>query len=134
MDLTDALRTALAARPSVPEDAAAVELARTYAQLISNAAPAAKYRKALRWLAGVQSEDEKAAEYADLIATALSEHSVASDLGPKFLAALEALEMSPRARAAGRKAVTDDKPNPLDQLAARRAGKGRAEAVDATAT
>jgi hypothetical protein len=53
-------------------------------------------------------------------------------LGPALLAALEALHMSPRARAAVKKAVTDDKPaaNPLDQLADRRAGRGRPQAVD----
>lgn len=59
-----------------------------------------------------------------------------SKLGPALLACLEALHMSPRARNAARKAVTDDKPvaNPLDQLAGRRARRGRAEGVDATAS
>lgn len=53
-------------------------------------------------------------------------------LGPALLAALEALHMSPRARKAVK---VDDKPaaNPLDQLASRRARKGRAEDLDAAA-
>lgn len=56
-------------------------------------------------------------------------------LGPALLAALEALRMTPRARAAATKAVTSDKPaaNPLDQLAGRRARRGRPEDLD-TAT
>jgi hypothetical protein len=56
-------------------------------------------------------------------------------LGPALLAVLEALHMSPRARHAAKKAVTSDQPsaNPLDQLAARRAGRGRPTAVDAAA-
>lgn len=56
-------------------------------------------------------------------------------LGPALLAALEALLLSPRARAAAKKAVTSEQPaaNQLDQLAAARARKGRAETVDATA-
>lgn len=45
-------------------------------------------------------------------------------LGPALLAALEALQLSPRSRKA---AMTGAKPaNALDQLADRRAGKGRA--------
>lgn len=54
-------------------------------------------------------------------------------LGPALLAALEALHMSPRARAAAKKAVTGEQPtvNPLDQLAAARARKSAAEDLDA---
>jgi hypothetical protein len=53
-------------------------------------------------------------------------------LGPALLACLEALLMSPRARAAAKKAVTTSEPaaNPLDQLAGRRARKSRAATVD----
>jgi hypothetical protein len=56
-------------------------------------------------------------------------------LGPALLAVLESLLMSPRARAAAKKAVIASEPaaNQLDQLAARRAGRGRPEAVDAAA-
>lgn len=55
-------------------------------------------------------------------------------LGPALLACLESLLMSPKARAAAKRAVTDDKPsaNPLDQLAnRRRARANRAEDLDA---
>lgn len=57
-------------------------------------------------------------------------------LGPPLLAAMEALHLTPRARAAAKKAVTIREPaaSPLDELAGRRAGKGRAAPVDAAAT
>lgn len=57
-------------------------------------------------------------------------------LGPPLLAALEALHLSPRARATASRGIKPDaKPvaNPLDQLAARRAGKSRAPDLDAAA-
>lgn len=49
-------------------------------------------------------------------------------LGPALLSALEALQLSPRAR---KQVKISDQPttNPLDQLSARRAGKGRTSAV-----
>lgn len=125
--LIQAVVGAFANQPVEKRDAATAELALTYARLIDNAAPAAKYRKALAWLARIDSDDEKADEYAALIATALAEHTVASDLGPKLLAVMESLEMSPRARTAAKKGSAHDQPsaNPLDQLAAARARKGR---------
>ena len=92
--LAQVVEEALAAQPVEPRDAAAAELALTYAREID--------------LGG------------DL-----------TKLGPPLLAALEALGLTPRAR----KAVKpDDKPagNPLDQLAAACARRGRPEAVDAT--
>ncbi|HEV8568704.1 MAG TPA: hypothetical protein VGQ92_16770 [Actinoplanes sp.] len=75
---------------------------------------------------------------ADLALTYAGEIDAGGDLtklGPALLTALEALHMSPRARAAAKKAVTDDKPvaNPLDQLAAARTRKSRAADLDATA-
>lgn len=56
-------------------------------------------------------------------------------LGPALLAALDALLLTPRARAAAKKAVSSDQPaaNQLDVLATRRARKGRAEDLDAAA-
>jgi hypothetical protein len=49
------------------------------------------------------------------------------ELGPKLLAALEALGMSPRARsAATRGAPGGTGPNPLDELRQRRAGRAGA--------
>lgn len=128
------VNAAIKATTPADDDAATVALAQEYARLIDHAAPAGKYAKALQWLAGVAdaAEDEKSADHARTIVIALSQHTVASDLGPKLLAALDALLLSPRARAAAKKAVADAKPaaNPLDQLAERRAGKSRAPAVD----
>jgi len=136
MSVRDAVDTALTAEPAAARDAATAELARTYASLIDHAAPAAKYTKALAWLDRLPTddEDEDAARHADTIRVALAEHTVASDLGPKLLAALDALLLTPRARVA-MKGGTDGKPaaNPLDELAAARARLGRSEAVDATA-
>jgi hypothetical protein len=125
---------ALAAQPPDARDKAAAELALTYARLIDDAAPAAKYAAALRWLDGLETT-AAAEKYPDLIAAALSAHTVASDLGPKLLAALESLQMSPRARSAVQKGSTGDQPsaNPLDQLAERRAGRSRPAGVDAAA-
>jgi len=103
---------------AVPEsDQGAAALARKYATLIDNAAPAAVYAKHLRALrealecgriAGavvVGFDVEKAYE---AIEVALSAHSVASDLGPKLLATLTALGLTPAARAERGGGKTDD--------------------------
>lgn len=84
----------------------------------------------------VQDRDAATAELALTYARRIDDGGDLSKLGPALLAALEALHMSPRARNAAKKAVTGEQPaaNPLDQLAARRAGKGPAASVDATAS
>lgn len=107
--LTDVVTSALAAQPAEGRDAAAAELALTYARQIDGHQPCEE--------CGCQGGGDLA------------------KLGPALLAALEALHMSPRARNAAKKVVTDDQPsaNPIDQLAERRAGRGPAAAVDATA-
>lgn len=84
-----------------PEDAGAKALARRYAALIDDATPLAKYDAPLRELRLAVSEcsdPEEAGKQLAKIEAALSAHSVASDLGPKLLAALTALGMT----AAGR--------------------------------
>lgn len=105
--LETVIRDALAAQPAEDRDTATVELALTYARRLDGE---------------VRCEDCGGQTGADL-----------TKLGPALLAALEALHMSPRARNAAKKAVTNDQPatNPLDQLAQRRAGRGRPQAVDA---
>lgn len=110
---------ALAAVEIEPKDAASAELARHYAQLIDNAAPAAKYGEALEWLNGVET-NVRTDKLRLVIVTALSEHSSASDFGPKLLATLTALGMTPAA--AGIAVVQpDSKPlSPLDELRLRR--------------
>lgn len=108
--LSDLLIESLAATSPNASDAATAELAMTYARRIDGTARC--------------EECGGPAAGADL-----------TKLGPALLAALESLLLSPRARAAAKKAVTTSEPaaNPLDQLAARRAGRGRPQAVDAAA-
>lgn len=117
-------------------DGAALAVAAGYAELIDNAAPAAKYDAALGWLAaGADQNSPDVDKHIRTITVALAQHSVASDLGPKLLAALESLQLTPRARAAAQKVSPGDQPrsNPIDQLAVRRAGRRGAPAVDAAA-
>lgn len=81
------------------------------------------------------ARDRGAANLALTYATQIDDGGDLAKLGPALLASLEALLLSPRARAAV-KAVSDDKPaaNPLDQLAGRRARRGRTEDLDAPAS
>jgi hypothetical protein len=132
MSLSSSLRRALRGRPEgtrEAQDGAAEALALTYAMLIDNAAPAARYRKALRHVAAAvrayrgDGADDAAAGL-EVLETALGAHTVASDLGPKLLAALGTLGMTPAGRG-GRKDAHDpapvaDLPDPLDQVAAQR--------------
>lgn len=59
-------------------------------------------------------------------------------LGTAYLTVLEALQMTPRARALAQKGMKGNDPGKptsrLDELRERRARKSRAQAVDATAT
>lgn len=84
---------------------ATVALARRYAALLDEATPAGKYRRPLALLQRVAEHfrttvnlspvDERALDEAvNTITDALSQHSVASDLGPKLLSALERLNMT----------------------------------------
>ncbi len=103
--MVPALEDALKVAPRPPELAAAVALARRYARLLDAAAVDRKYVKALKVVVKALDHyvlttrltpvEERAVEEAGItVATALAEHSVASDLGPKFLAALAALNMT----------------------------------------
>jgi hypothetical protein len=125
-----AVRAALRGRESKdPRDAAAERVALGYAELIDAAAPAARYRKALavisRALSGASLEADDPYEAFQAVATALAEHTVTSDLGPKLLSTLDALGLTTKARGTGtdeRGAGGAAKPaNPLDELRARRA-------------
>lgn len=80
-------------------------------------------------------EDAAIGELALLYARQIDEGGVAEKLGPALLAALEALQMSPRARATVQKGAGDVRPGDgaLDQLAQRRARKSDPPALDATA-
>lgn len=134
------VQQALSARVAAdPRDAAAERLAEHYAGLIDEAAPAAKYLKALKLLGRAvsvyaeQLEDEDAEQLAAAYETtriALSEHSVTSDLGPKLLAVLTSLGLT----TAGRGAAKDGgghgvKPsNPIDEIKQQREERARRSA------
>jgi len=133
--MTEAVAAALDTIKDRPADAGAIALCRTYAALIDAAAPAAKYREPLRVLMlAADNAGEDAAKAFQRVADALAAHSVASDLGPKLLAALSALGLTLAGR--GAKGGTGDSApavKPLDQLRQRRARKSRTADLD-TAT
>jgi hypothetical protein len=81
----------------------------------------------------VEPRDAATAELARTYAAAIDEGADLSKVGPALLAALEALGLSPRARKAVKSDGQQPSANPLDQLAQRRAGRGRPQAVDAAA-
>lgn len=102
------LERSLAALTDVPTDGAARSLALRYALLMDDAQAADKYTKALRLCGEAiasRADDmpitagEQLMSAWDKLSSALAEHSVASDLGPKLLAALTALGMTPAGRA-----------------------------------
>jgi hypothetical protein len=100
--MRDQVDAGLADAASTARDAGAVELLRTYADLIDDAGVPGKYTEALDWLVGVgaASEDKAADKHVRAILLGLSRQTATSDLGPKLLAAMEALQMTPRARKA----------------------------------
>lgn len=77
--------------------------------------------------------DQAVRDLALTYARALDNGGDLTKIGPALLAALEALQLSPRARKAVTPIAGQPKSNPLDELAAVRARKGRAAAVDAPA-
>ena len=81
----------------------------------------------------VDVQDEATAQLARTYAEQIDAGGDLSKLGPPLLAALESMLLSPRARAAAKKAVTgaEHTANPIDQLADRR--RSRAAPVDAAA-
>lgn len=119
---SNSFRVALTSTEVEDRDLATVELARSYAALLDEAAPKATYDDALRMLRPVvaSAENPEIARAFRKIETALSAHSVASDLGPKYLAALLALGMAPSARGVKGGTTNDEQPSPLDELDERR--------------
>lgn len=119
-----AVDASLATAPTRPEDAGTVALVRRYAALIDAATPASKYRPLLRSVrAALDPGDDAAREAYVKIEDALGAHSVASDLGPKLLAALTALGMTLAGRGAAGKGggpAVGARSTKLDELRARR--------------
>ena len=96
-----ALRASLSGWSSSPRDGAAVQLAKRYAALLDASAIPSSYRAALdrmERLIRAGSFTKADQDAFTKIREALSAHTVASDLGPKYLAALASLGMTPAAR------------------------------------
>ena len=121
-----ALNTALRAQPPANPDAATVALAKRYAlELDDSAVISTSLAKVLRKLE--RSEDAPAELYDEVLklATRIEEVHVAAVVGPKLLATLAELQMTPKARAGviqGGGAANAGK-SALDELRARRANR-----------
>lgn len=120
---TPALTRALAAAKPAELDAATVALAKRYAELLDEAAAADKYRRPIEKVeqavrmaaADMAPPAAEALENAwSKLQSALAEHSVASDLGPKLLAALQQLGLTPASRAS--KSGNPDAPGNVSTL------------------
>jgi hypothetical protein len=105
-----ALRASLRGWTPSDRDGAAIALARRYAILLDAAALPASYRPALDRIARVVTAKADVNAVAK-IRDALAAHTVASDLGPKYLACLVQLGLTPGARGA-RAAVPLPAPTP----------------------
>jgi len=135
--LARAVASALRAAPPVARDAATVALTRSYATLIDDAAElhAAAVDAVRTW----DREDPIGRAGAQRLADALSARQAAIELGPRLLAALAALHMTPAARGKveGKKA-DDPVRTRLDELRAERnrlgTGQHGAPDMDATAS
>lgn len=127
-----ALHTALRARTPADADAATVALAKRYAlELDDSATISRSLAKTLRKVARAGLDDEL---YDELLALTvrIEEVHVAAVVGPKLLAALEQLQLTPKARSGvlqgGGTPDADSGKSALDELRDRRAG--RAAALD----
>lgn len=104
-------------------DSAAVALAKRYAALIEGAEATA------RELGAVDAEDETTAQTVARLKARVEAQAVASDLGPKLLAVLAALSMTPQARAGTTKGQTPGAGTPAaDALARLRAERSSTRA------
>ncbi len=123
-----ALLAALRAAKSDPRDEATVALAKRLASLIDEATPLSTYTESLEHLERlVRSEGDADQKRAfRRVRDALGQHSVASDLGPKYLAALSALGLTPAARGVKAGAPVAKAPTKLDELRDRRRRAGPA--------
>lgn len=122
--LLRAVNEALRSANPRAQDAGTVALIRRYANLIDEAAPKSTYRQWIRQIAaGLDGDNEAAVEAFRKVQDALAAHSVASDLGPKLLAALTSLGLAGQ----GAKGVQPHGGivGKLDEFTARRTGQHR---------
>ena len=133
----NALQTALKASPPPDCDAATVALAKRYAlELDDSSVISTAAQKALRDLMQVEEIDDEVFEKFEALAARIEETHVAALIGPKFLAVLEQLNLTPKARNAvltpGGGGGGDGGATPLGHL--RALGSNRAKAVDSPAS
>ena len=128
-----ALLASLRAGTVDPRDGATVALAKRLATLLDEAAPRSAYAEHLLRLERVVArydgaDGDEVGRSLRRIVDALGQHSVASDLGPKYLAALTALGLTPAARGVtgGGKDGGTSGGSKLDELRKRRAELGGA--------
>jgi hypothetical protein len=124
-----AVEKALDALPPDARDSGTQQLALVYAALIDDSAIAAKYRDALDTIErNLSMDDPKSGPAFRKITDALARHSVASDLGPKLLATLAQLGLTPVARNALTGGGQGGPPveSALDELRAARSRRQRA--------
>lgn len=124
-DITPAVRSAVEAAGLLPQDAGARALAERYAALLDEVAPTRDIARAARIVGNfiaratgdlTEQQEREVLTAWDKLSSALAEHSVASDLGPKLLAVLIALGCTVSARGekgGGGKIIP--LPNPLQQ-------------------
>ena len=125
-----ALNTSLREAAPAKRDTATVALAKRYALELDDAAVVSRaVAKSLRKLSKI---DEAAEVYEELfaLATRIEEAHVAALIGPKLLAALEQLQLTPKARSVVVQGggVGNAGPSKLDEFRTRR--ENRAQAVD----
>lgn len=132
--LRRSLERAIRALDREPRDAGAIELARTYADHLDQAVEL--HAAAVDYVRAVAAEgDPIATTAARKLRDALDARNAASDLGPKYLAALAALNLTAASRAAGEKGgnePADPREAALTHLTAV-AGKHNAAAMDSPA-
>lgn len=121
---TKALRASLRSLGAVGRDEAAAQLAKRYAALLDASAVPASYRRALDRLAKLCTDPFDVQALAR-VAEALSAHTIASDLGPKYLACLAQLGLTPAAR--GTRAALPVAPEPAPEPDATPAPEGKAD-------
>lgn len=124
MAIAETLSAALAALERRPEDEAAVALAERYAAAMDEAAELVAAAEGLA--EELPAGDEHARKRLAALAAKVEARVVLADLGPKMLAVLAELGMTPRARAGGGGDRRDGAGRTrLDELRERRAARQR---------